>query len=35
MPPILQPLHLLVAAIVAGWQFGMWTMYRNQGASAL
>jgi cytochrome c oxidase assembly protein subunit 15 len=35
MPPILQPLHLLVAALVAGWQFGMWTMYRHQGRSAL
>ena len=35
MPPILQPLHLLVATIVAGWQFGMWTMYRHQGAAAM
>ena len=35
VPPILQPLHLLVAALVAGLQFGMWTMYRYQGAAAI
>ena len=28
MPPILQPVHLLLAAIVAGLQFGMWSIFR-------
>ena len=28
IPPILQPVHLLVAVVVAGIQFGMWMMFR-------
>ncbi len=30
MPPVLQPIHLLLAAIAAGLQFGMWAIFRSE-----
>ena len=33
VPPILQPVHLLLAAVVAGLQFGMWSIFRFERAA--
>ena len=35
VPPVLQPIHLLLAAIVAGIQFSMWAVFRSESGNAI